>query len=125
MAFMARTNKGEVASKAEFAFNYELDSDDDKEVLSSLSRSELEIGLYELIKRYQLLLSKHKILKKSFVASFENTTIDEQNIYDLNEKLFVLEKSNIAMKSKVFRLEEGIFSNTSVTDEVIRYDRVF
>ena len=46
-------------------------------------------------------------------------------IFDLNEKLFVLEKSNITLKSKVSRLEENIFSNTFVTDKVIRYDRAF
>ena len=51
--------------------------------------------------------------------------MDEKNISDLNEKLFVLQKSNIALKSKVSRLEEEIFSNTSVTDELLRYDRAF
>ena len=64
-------------------------------------------------------------MKKSFIATSENTTINERNISDINEKLFGLEKSNIALKSKVSRLEEEIFSNTFVTDEVIRYDRAF
>ena len=54
MAFMVRTSKGEASSEDELTLNYELDSDDDKEVLSSLSRSKLEIGLSELMKGINL-----------------------------------------------------------------------
>ena len=77
------------------------------------------------MRNYQTLLSKYKNLKKKFVVTSKNSTNDEKNISNLNEKLFVLEKSNIAMKSKVSKLEEEIISSTFVTDEVIRYDRAF
>ena len=77
------------------------------------------------MKRYQLLLIKHKTLKKTFIVTSENFTKREQNCSDLNEKIFALEKSNLALKSKVSKLEEEITSSTSIIDEVIIYDRAF
>ena len=70
IALMAKTSTSKVASEDTLTLDYESDSDDEQEVLSSLSRSELEIGLSELMKRYKLLLSKHKILKKEFCSYF-------------------------------------------------------
>ena len=43
----------------------------------------------------------------------------------MNEKLLTLEKSNLALISKISKLEEEIISSKSVTNEVIRYDRAF
>ncbi|XP_058742377.1 uncharacterized protein LOC131614855 [Vicia villosa] len=101
----------------------ESDSDDEAEVMASLSRSKLEFCFSEAMKRYQLLKSDHKILKRKFEITSEAFTKKEKLIYDLNEKLLTLEKSNHALVSKISKLEEDIISGTSVTDEVIRYDR--
>ena len=103
----------------------EFDSDDEAEVIASLSRSKLEFCFSEAMKRYQLLKSDHKILKRKFEITSETFTKSKHIIADLNEKLLTFEKSNLALKSKISKLEEDIVSSKSVTDEVIRYDRAF
>ena len=87
VALMA--NASDYVSESGLTTDDESDSDDEAEVMASLSRPKLESSFSEVMKRYQLLISDHKALKRKFVITSENFTKNEQIISDLNEKLFV------------------------------------
>ena len=81
---MANTSTDEVNSECELTADGESDSEDEAEVIASLSCFELETCLSKMMRKYQLLLSKHKTLKKTFVVTSENFTKSERNSSDLN-----------------------------------------
>ena len=113
IALMARTDE---ESEAEPTPEAESDSDDEDEVLSSFTPSELKASLMEMMEKYDSLLSKHKTLKKNFVATSEASVRHEQTIYELSEKNFSLVSSNITLRSKISKLEEEITSSISDSD---------
>ncbi|XP_058741260.1 uncharacterized protein LOC131613625 [Vicia villosa] len=79
MVVMEEASTMKVISESELTTDNESNSDDEQEVLSSLSRSKLESRFSELMKRYHLLISKYKILKKSFVVTSEKPTEDDRD----------------------------------------------
>ena len=127
VALMATTVNAEVSGEPEEKMLLESESDSDsdsEEVLSKLSRSELEACLSEMLERYQSLQSKYKDLKQINVNTSEARDKLKQNNSSLNEFIFSLKFVNCALNSKVSKLEEELVSSIS-TDYVNKYDRAF
>src|ERR1044072_5235131 len=118
-ALMARTGK---EIEVESASEAESDSDEEDEVLSPFSPYELKASLLEMMEKYNSLRSKHKILKKDLVETSDRF---EQTISELNEKNFSLVSSNLALRSKISKLEEEVISNTSDSDNEKKYEKSF
>src|SRR5580765_2800172 len=116
---MARTGK---ETEDESASEAESDSDEEDEVLSPFSPHELKASLLEMMEKYNSLRSKHKILKKDLV---ETSVRFEQTISELNEKNFSLVSSNLALRSKISKLEEEVISSTSDSDNEKKYEKSF
>src|ERR1044072_3481089 len=95
---MARTDE---ESEVEPTPEAESDSGEEDEVLSSFTSSELKASLLEIMEKYYSLLSKHKTLKKNFVATSESSERYEKTISELNEKNFSLMSSNLSLRSKI------------------------
>src|ERR1044072_6516321 len=74
------------------------------------------------MEKYNSLRSKHKILKKDIV---ETSVRFEQTISELNEKNFSLLSSNLALISKISKLEEEVISSTSDSDNEKKYEKSF
>ena len=72
--------------------------------------------------KYNSLRSKHKILKKDLVETSDRF---EQTISELNEKNFSLVSSNLALRSKISKLEEEVISSTSDSDNEKKYEKSF
>src|ERR1044072_5671199 len=111
-------------SEAELSSEDESDSDED-EVLSLFTPSELKASLFEMMEKYDFLLSKHKVLKKNFLITSEASDIKEQIISELNDKILVLNSSNLSLRSKTAKLEEEITSNTSESESEKKYEKSF
>src|ERR1044072_2492234 len=118
-ALMTRTSK---VSEAETASESESDSGDEHEVLSPFSPHELKACLLEMMEKYNSLRSKHKILKKNLVETSDRF---EQNLSELNEKFFSLVSSNLALRSKISKLEEEVIVSTSDSDNEKKYEKSF
>ena len=82
MALMAGANG--YVSESGHTTDEKSDSDDEADVIASLSRSKLEFYFSETMKRYQLLKSDHKILKRKFEITSETSTKSKHVIADLN-----------------------------------------
>ena len=100
----------------------ESESDEENEVLSPFTPYELKASLLEMMEKYDSLLSKHKTLKKNFVITSEAF---EKTISELTEKNFSLVNSNLALRSKISKLEEEITSSTSDSDNEKKYEKSF
>src|ERR1044072_7210620 len=105
-----------VTSKAESA------SDEEDEVISPFSPHELKACLLEIMEKYNSLRSKHKILKKDFVETSDRF---EQTVSELNEKNVSLVNSNLALKSKISKLEEEVIVSTSGSNNEKKYEKSF
>src|ERR1044072_8382539 len=70
-----------------------------------------------MMEKYDSLLSKHKTLKQNFVITSEAS---EKTISD-----FSLVNSNLALRSKISKLEEEITSSTSDSDNEKKYEKSF
>src|ERR1044072_7945242 len=100
----------------------ESDSDEEDEVLSPFSPHELKAFLLEIMEKYNSLRGKHKILKKDFVETSDRF---ERTISELNEKFFSLVSSNLALRSKISKLEEEVIVSTSDSNNEKRYEKSF
>src|ERR1044072_7800890 len=103
IALMALT---EVGSEVDQPSEDESDSDEENEVFSSFTPSELKASLLEMMEKYNYLLSKHKVLKKKCVITSEASERKEKIISELNEKNFSLTSSNLCLGSKISKLED-------------------
>src|ERR1044072_1090904 len=120
IAFMARTEAG-----SEVDLTSEDESDEENEVLSSFTPSELKASLLEMMEKQDYLLSKHKVLKKKFVVTSEASDRKDQTISELNEKNFSLTSSNLSLRSKISKLEEEITSSMSESESETKYEKSF
>src|ERR1044072_758035 len=109
-------------SEVEVTSEAESDSDEEDEVLSPFSPHKLKACLLEIMEKYNSLRSKHKILKKDLVETSDGF---EQTISELNEKNFSLVISNLALKSKISKLEEEVIFSTSDSDNEKKYEKSF
>src|ERR1044072_6921563 len=103
----------------------ESDSDEEDEVLSPFSPHELKACLLEMMEKYNTLLSKHKILKKDFVATSKASERYEQTISELDEKNFSLVSSHVYLRNKNSKLEKELSSGGSDSDNEKKYGKSF
>src|ERR1044072_5948562 len=116
---MARTGE---EPEVELASVAESDSDEEDEVLSLFSPYELKASLLEMVEKYNTLRSKHKIQKKNLV---ETSVRFEQTISELSENNFSLVSSNLALRSKISKLEEEVIASVSDSDNEKKYEKSF
>src|ERR1044072_6624737 len=115
----------EAGSKVDPPSEDKSDSDEENEVFSSFTSSELKASLLEMMEKYNHLLSKHTILKKEFVITSEASERKEQIIAELNEKNLSLTSSILALRSKISKLEEEITSSMSESESETKYEKSF
>ncbi|XP_057444141.1 uncharacterized protein LOC130736319 [Lotus japonicus] len=126
---MASVKYKEAESKAESDVDptSEADSDskDENEVFASSSLSDLKSALAEIMRKHDSLLTKHKKLKKDFLATFEVSAKNEKTISELNENNFSLVNSYSVLKNQISKLEEVIASSTSDDKNETKYEKSF
>src|ERR1044072_4442470 len=103
----------------------ESDSDEENEVLSPFSPHELKACLLEMMGKYNALLSKHKILKKYFVATSEVSEKYEQSLSKRDEQIASLKSSNVYLINKITRLKKEFSSGGSSSNNEKKYEKSF
>src|ERR1044072_4705150 len=101
----------------------ESDSDEEDEVLSPFSPHELKACLLEIMEKYNVLRSNHKILKKDFVTTSEVSEKYEQSLAKRDEQIASLKSSNVYLINKITRLEKEFSSSGSNNEK--KYEKSF
>ena len=101
-------------SEVDLTLDAESDTDQENEVLSFLYHFiNSKAYSFKMMEKYDLLLSKHKVLEKYFLITSGASNRKEQTNSELNDKIFLLNSSNLSLRSKIAKLEEEIISRTS------------
>src|ERR1044072_6507508 len=101
----------------------ESDSDEEDEVLSPFSPHEHKACLLEIMEKYNSLRSKHKILKKDFMATSEASEKYEQSLVQRDEQIASLKNSNVYLINKITQLEKEFSSGGSNNEK--KYEKSF
>jgi hypothetical protein len=95
----------------------------EEEVLSPFPPHELKACLLEIMEKYNSLRSKHKILKKDFMATSEASEKYKQSLVQRDEQIASLKNSNVYLINKITKLEKEFSSNGSNNEK--KYEKSF
>uniref|UniRef100_A0A494G955 CCHC-type domain-containing protein n=1 Tax=Solanum lycopersicum TaxID=4081 RepID=A0A494G955_SOLLC len=104
-ALMATTSRGAEASEDDS------DSDNDDEVFSNFSISELRTALSEIMKKHDVLLNKHKELKRKYAVKTSSSEVHEKSVSELMEENYTLVNDNVVLRAKNDVLEDQLASS--------------
>ncbi|XP_057451155.1 uncharacterized protein LOC130743069 [Lotus japonicus] len=116
-ALMATTSRGAEASEDDS------DSENDDEVFSNFSPSELRTALSEIMEKHDVLLNKHKELKRKYAVKTSSSEVHEKSVSELIEENYSLKIYNSVLRAKNAMLEDQLASS-DVKHETL-YEKAF